>query len=176
MLGVSQHAQTHHMWVIICVLFNNRHICNLCCFITLNSAEMSQSPLYVSWFIQNSWGELNYCCEPFDLAFERLGLEDALIPYPGVWFTVEGICMAMMPIIYPWWVMGNSSHWHPVGSLKLLLRSSVWPLLKVSLFVCRFKMVPPGKFITLRRAKAYLPSVRASCSLQLFSSPASQPG
>lgn len=72
--------------------------------------------------------------------------------------------MAMMLIIYPCWVMGNTSHWHPVGTLQLLPRSSVWPLLK-RLCVWCFKVVPPGMFITLRRAEAYLPSVRC----QLFS-------
>lgn len=77
MLSASQHAQTHHMCVIVRVLYVNRYICKYC-FINLDPAEMSQSPPHVSWFFQNSWREV------FDLAFERLGLEDVRIPSVGV--------------------------------------------------------------------------------------------
>lgn len=39
-------------------------------------------------------------------------------------------------IIYPCWVMATASHWHPVGTHKLLLWSSVWQPLKASECVC----------------------------------------
>ncbi len=73
-----------------------------------------------------------------------------------------------MLIIYPCWVMGNASHWHPVGNLQLLLRSSVWPLLE-RLCVCgvwrwshRACSSPWGE------QRRFCPAFGASCSMVDF--------
>ncbi len=61
--------------------------------------------------------------------------------------------MAMMLIIYPCWEMGNASHWHPVGNLQLLLRSSVWPLLERLCVCVAFQGGPTGHVHHLEKSR-----------------------